>query len=82
MAVTLEQSRQLGERFGIGIGFDRVLKDANIMRQYGTRIKVCEKNIGKPVYSINKFQASFLPHLYRPPEAVLEDMIKTGKDTS
>ena len=82
MAVTLEQSRQLGERFGIGIGFDRVLKDANIMRQYGTRIKVCEKNIGKPVYSFNKFQSSFLPHLYRPPEAVLEDMIKTGKDNS
>lgn len=32
MAVTYEQSRQLGERFGCGQSFERVLRDANLMR--------------------------------------------------
>ena len=32
MAVTYEQSRQLGERFGCGQSTQRILKDANIMR--------------------------------------------------
>ena len=32
MAVTYEQSRQLGERFGCGQSIPRVLRDANVMR--------------------------------------------------
>ena len=32
MAVTYEQSRQLGERFGCGQSLERVLRDANLMR--------------------------------------------------
>ena len=32
MAVTYEQSRQLGERFGCGQSVSRVLRDANVMR--------------------------------------------------
>lgn len=32
MAVTYEQSRQIGERFGCGQSSSRILKDANIMR--------------------------------------------------
>lgn len=32
MAVTYEQSRQLGERFGCGQSMERVLRDANVMR--------------------------------------------------
>ena len=80
MAVTLEQSRQLGERFNCGMSPERVYKDANIMRLYGTRILVCEKNVGRKIYSINKIQSQFLPPLYRPPAEALEDIMK--KDSS
>lgn len=80
MAVTLEQARTLGERFGCGLSPERLLRDATLLRLYGTRLQVCEKNIGKAVYSINLLQAQFLPPLYRPPPAVCEDMMK--KDNS
>jgi inositol polyphosphate-4-phosphatase len=80
MAVTLEQSRQLGERYGIGTEMARVLKDTNFMRVYGTRLAVAEKNIGRPVYAINLLQAKFLPVMFRPPASVCEDIMK--KDNS
>ncbi len=80
MAVTLEQSRQLGERFGTGTDINRILRDTNLMRVYGTRLAVAEKNIGRPVYAINLLQAKFLPLMFRPPANVCEDMMK--KDNS
>lgn len=80
MAVTLEQSRQLGERFGSGITPARVLRDTNLMRVHGTRLMVADKNIGRPVYSINVLQAKFLPVMFRPPIQVCEDIMK--KDNS
>ena len=76
MAVTYEQSRQLGERFGCGQSTVRVLRDANVMRIHGVRIMIAEKNIGRRVYSINKLQAQFLPSVYRPPKDVLEDLMR------
>jgi hypothetical protein len=80
MAVTLEQARQLGERFACGMSSTRLLKDANLMRIHGTRLMVAEKNIGKAVYSINILQAQFLPEVFRPPAQVCEDILK--KDNS
>ena len=82
MAVTLEQSRQLGERFRLGDSTDRLLRDANLFRVHGTRLGVAFKNIGKKVFSFNRLQVSFLPTLYRPPLQVCEQLIKGGKDTS
>ena len=46
------------------------------MRIHGTRILVAEKNIGRRVYSINKLQVQFLPLVYRPPNSVLEDLLR------
>jgi len=80
MATTLEQSREIGERFGCGMSSARILKDANLMRLYGCRLSIAEKNIGRPVYSINKFQSQFLPAMFRPPPQVCEDLLK--KDNS
>lgn len=80
MAITLEQSRQLGERFGCSADLARVLKDANLMRLHGARLLVAEKNIGRKVYSINMLQAQFLPLVFRPPPQVCEDIMK--KDNS
>mgnify|MGYP003386220541 CR=1 FL=1 len=81
MAVTLEQSRVLGERFSCGNSAERVLRDANIMREYGCRILIAEKNIGRKIYSINSLQTQFIPLLYRPPVNTQENLIK-GADLS
>ena len=80
MACTLEQSRQLGERYGCGLSLPRLLRDANLMRVHGCRLLIAEKNIGRKVYSINKLQAQFLPVMFRPPNQVCEDLMK--KDNS
>jgi len=45
MAVTLQQSRLLGERFAGGMTDERILRDATTMRLLGTRRTVCEKNV-------------------------------------
>ena len=78
MAVTLEQSRILGERFSCGNSHARILRDANVMREHGCRVLIAEKNIGRKIYSINSLQAQFIPLLYRPPTAVQENLIKSG----
>ena len=78
MAVTLEQARILGERFSCGNTHARLQRDANIMREYGCRVLVAEKNIGRKVYSINSLQTQFIPQLYRPPVNVQESLIKGG----
>lgn len=80
MAVTLEQSRQLGEQFGCGLSYERLIRDANLLRVHGTRLAICMKNIGKPIYSINLLQAQFLPAVFRPPPSVCEDIMR--KDNS
>ena len=47
---------------------------ANLFREFGVRIRIAEKNIGKAVYSFNKLQRSFLPEEYRPPVSVIQDL--------
>ena len=59
---------------------DRLVHDAQVMRLHGPRLQVCHKNIGKPVYSINKLQAQFFPMVLRPPPAALEKLFKGGSD--
>lgn len=78
MAITLEQSRLLGEVFGTGTTDNRIIRDANVMRIHGTRIMIAEKNIGRAIYSINRLQVKFLPLFYRPPLVVTENLIKSG----
>lgn len=79
MVVTFEQSRQLSERYGLvkSDNIDGILRIANLMRVYGSRIMVAEKNTGrKGVYSINKLQAQFFPSIYKPPSQCCEDLLK------
>ena len=83
MAVTLEQSRYMARKFGIGTNNkDIVIHNANIMREYGTRLDVVEKNIKKRCYAINAIQATFLPEEYKPPSRVLEDLIRNDGDNT
>lgn len=76
MGVTLEQSRILGEKFQCGNSQARIIRDAQTMREYGCRVMIADKNIGRRVYSINSLQAQFIPLLYRPPVRVQEGLLK------
>ena len=64
MAITWEQVR----RGGISQSL------VNSFREYGVRIAVAEKNIGRPVYSFNSIQRLALPKEYRPPVNVIQDL--------
>jgi hypothetical protein len=81
MAITLEQSRLLGENFDCGQSSERIIRDANMMRQYGTRLMVAEKNIGRAIYAINRLQIKFLPLFYRPPIQLTEDLMKKSDNS-
>jgi len=76
MGVTLEQSRILGEKFRCGNSQSRIIRDAQTMREYGCRVMIADKNIGRRIYSINSLQAQFIPLLYRPPVRVQESLLK------
>ena len=67
MAMTFEQARWAKLSSSDGA--------ANLFREFGVRIRIAEKNIGKAVYSFNKLQRSFLPEDYRPPVSTIQDMM-------
>jgi len=69
MAITLEQSRWAGLAPSDGA--------ANLFREFGVRLRIAEKNIGKALYSFNKLQRSFLPDEYRPPVSTIQDLISS-----
>lgn len=54
------------------------LADANVLREHGCRLLVAEKNIGRPLYSFNALQRQFIPELYQPPPATIQDVITSA----
>ncbi|KAH9251124.1 hypothetical protein BASA81_011023 [Batrachochytrium salamandrivorans] len=68
MAVTLEQSKLLLDKVPDTLYF------ANLFREFGIRIQVAHKNIGRRVYSFNTIQRMALPKEYRPPVSVIQDL--------
>lgn len=65
MSVTLEEARLLTQRHGLSP--HRQLEVAELLRRHGTRLEICRKNVGRPRYAFNAFQAALLPREYRPP---------------
>ena len=72
MGVTLRQAQYLASSYNRGVS--NIRKDANVMRQFGCRISLCEKNIGEARYAFNSIQAKFMPILLVPPSAVLANL--------
>lgn len=54
------------------------LGDANVLREHGCRLLVAEKNVGRPLYSFNALQRQFIPELYQPPPATIQDVITSA----
>mmetsp|Transcript_2879 Transcript_2879/g.3253 ORF Transcript_2879/g.3253 Transcript_2879/m.3253 type:complete len:85 (+) Transcript_2879:1-255(+) len=80
MSITLEQSRVLhGAKEDIPNGTDTLLKTANLFREYGSRLVIAEKNVGRPLYSFNGIQLQFLPKEYRPPPSTIQDVLLSIK---
>jgi hypothetical protein len=58
---------------------DSTLTDAMIMRLYGTRLPICEKNVGQAKYAFNSLQVKFMPDALKPPMSALAGFLKGGK---
>ncbi|RLN45954.1 hypothetical protein BBJ29_003630 [Phytophthora kernoviae] len=95
MSTTLEQARLLVQRKrhvlqeiesgnGTEYGPLEEVKDvANTMREFGVRIHVAKKNVGRFKYSFNSLQRKLLPEIYRPPMSTIQDMVTsvTARDS-
>jgi len=56
-----------------------IFNDATLMRSYGTRLTICEKNVGQPKYAFNALQSKFMPEMLKPPPASTAGFLKGGK---
>ena len=57
----------------------KVFADATMMRIYGTRLPICEKNVGQAMYAFNSLQRKFMPDPLKPPPSTLAGFLKGGK---
>lgn len=58
---------------------DTTLDDARLMRIHGTRLPICEKNVGQAKYAFNSLQVQFMPDKLKPPMSTLAGFLKGGK---
>ncbi len=88
MQVTFKQSQFVNrwlETGGDGLAdnfdldFDKVCQDAGVMRVYGTRLPICDKNVGQSLYAFNSLQARFMPEALKPPPRALAGFLKGGR---
>jgi hypothetical protein len=56
-----------------------ILQDATLMRIYGTRLPICEKNVGQAKYAFNSLQVKFMPDALKPPMNTLAGFLKGGR---
>lgn len=58
---------------------DTTIADAMLIRLYGTRLPICEKNVGQAKYAFNSLQVKFMPDALKPPMSALAGFLKGGK---
>ena len=56
-----------------------VLRDATMLRIHGTRLPICEKNVGQSKYAFNALQVKFMPDALKPPMNTLAGFLKGGR---
>lgn len=54
---------------------EEIKRIANILREFGSRIDIAKKNVGRAKYSFNSIQRKLLPAIYRPPLSTIQDMV-------
>ena len=58
---------------------DSTTQIASLIRIYGTRLPICEKNVGQALYAFNSLQVKFMPEALQPPMNTLAGFLKGGK---
>jgi hypothetical protein len=56
-----------------------ILRDAHLLRLHGTRLPICEKNVGQALYAFNSLQVKFMPENLKPPPNTLAGFLKGGE---
>jgi len=56
-----------------------ILRDARLLRLHGTRLPICEKNVGQALYAFNSLQVKFMPETLKPPMDCLAGFLKGGE---
>ena len=49
------------------------------MRIHGTRLPICEKNVGQAKFAFNALQFKFMPDMLKPPPSTLSGFLKGGR---
>eukprot|EP00934_Nitzschia_sp_Nitz4_P003472 Nitzschia sp. Nitz4//scaffold6_size259037//75745//79502//NITZ4_001058-RA/size259037-processed-gene-0.254-mRNA-1//-1//CDS//3329556845//3462//frame0 len=78
MHVTYKQA-QFAARYRGQAEQEVVLRDATLLRTYGTRLPICEKNVGQAKYAFNSLQVQFMPDALKPPMNTLAGFLKGGR---
>ena len=72
MHITYKQAQFAAQYRGISIEDEEsILRDATLIRVYGTRLPICEKNVGESKYAFNSLQVKFMPDELKPPANTL-----------
>lgn len=86
MQVTFKQAQFInrymnnqGNGFGNVSHTEQIVQDALYMRVYGTRLPICEKNVGQSLFAFNALQARFMPEILKPPPRTLAGFLKGGR---
>lgn len=66
-----------------GNPLDEVKSVANVLREFGVRMEIAHKNVGRFKYSFNAIQRKLLPEIYRPPMNTIQDIVTsvTARDS-
>jgi len=64
MGATLREAQHLAR---YSLEHSSITEDLYVLRRFGSRLAVCEKNVGRPVFAMNSLQAKFMPELLKPP---------------
>ncbi|KAL3921233.1 MAG: hypothetical protein SGILL_002853, partial [Bacillariaceae sp.] len=78
MHVTYKQA-QFAARYRDNNDQAAVLRDAMLIRLHGTRLPICEKNVGQSKYAFNSLQVKFMPDALKPPMSTLAGFLKGGE---
>ena len=78
MHLTFKQA-QFAARYRQQQDPNTTLQDAMAMRLYGTRLPICEKNVGQAKYAFNSLQVKFMPDALKPPMNTLAGFLKGGR---
>ena len=78
MHVTYKQA-QFAARYRDNNDQAAVLRDAMLIRLHGTRLPICEKNVGQAKYAFNALQVKFMPDALKPPMSTLAGFLKGGE---